>query len=62
MIVFGVADQHRARRNQGDQLVLVDGEIVLAIVVAPEVFAEPVWKFGVDVSNGFAEASARERR
>ena len=42
-------------RGQRDQRVLVDGQVVLAAVVAPKIPAEPMRKGGIDARHRLAE-------
>ena len=61
-VVLGAADQQRARGDQGQELVLVDRQLVDAVVERLVVAAEPVREGGVDAPDGLAEPPPRQRR
>ena len=50
-IFRGRADEHGPRRDQGNQLVLVHGEPILAAVVRVKIGAEPVGEAGIDAQR-----------
>ena len=58
----GARDQNGTGSDEGDQLVLINGQLVLAIIELLEVAAEPVRKRGVEVGHGLAEDAAGQRR
>ncbi len=51
-----------SRGDEGDEHVLIDGEIGFAVVVFAEVAAEPVGEVFVDEADGFAEDAFAEGR
>ena len=56
----GADDVDGAGGDEGDEHVLVDGELVFLVIILFEVFAEPVGVGDVGVAGGFAEAAAEE--
>ena len=57
-VFHGAGHVHRPRRDQRDQHVLIDRQVVLLAVVLVEVVAEPVRERLVDRGHGLAEDAA----
>src|SRR6478735_6552521 len=60
-IQLGTRDIDGARREQGQKFVLIDRQVSLSVVVAPEILAEPVWEPSIQVACQLTETAARER-
>ena len=61
-VAVGAGDVEGARRDEGEQLVLVHGQLGFTIIVTPEVFREPVRELVVNDRHRFAVDSLAQRR